>query len=158
MPSFADMLKYPGSRPVAVGAHGALVMPNHVYLAGNARHLKVINDGGRLRMVQDESPEENFCRPAVDPMFRSIAEACGQTAVGVVVTGMGADGAKGALALRAQRAPVVVQDQASSVVWGMPGAVVAACAANAIVPPQELVGTIMRWTTGYQAILPGVKR
>lgn len=146
--SFADMLRYPGGRAVALARDGLRIEANHVYLAANNRHLQVGIDGAGLFIREDDSPEENYCRPAVDPMLRSVAESCGSAGVGVVMTGMGADGAKGALALRAKGAPVAVQDEQTSVVWGMPGAVVAAGASNAVVPGAELGPTVARWISG----------
>lgn len=136
------MLNYPGGRKATVAQHGQPVQPNEVLVAGNDRHLTVVRQAGKLFANLSDAPPENFCRPAVDPMFRSVAEVCRSAAVGVVMTGMGADGAKGAKALRAAGAPVVVQDEATSVVWGMPGATVALDAASLIVPGPQLARNV----------------
>jgi hypothetical protein len=84
-------------------------------------------------------------RIAVDPMFASVAQACAGTALGVVLTGMGSDGAKGALQLRERGNPVLVQDEASSVVWGMPGSVMTAGAADAVIAIERMPTSILEW-------------
>ncbi len=138
IPHFAKLLDDRTTRRVTVATDGEAVQPGHVYVAPGALHLTVHRQGAQLTMRHDHGPEEHNCKPAVDPMFRSVAAACGARAVGVVMTGMGADGALGAVALRAAGAPVVVQDKPSSVVWGMPGATVQKGAASVIAPAGEL--------------------
>lgn len=138
IPSFANMLAYEAGRAVYLARDGDVVQPGSVYVAASGRHLCLSRRDGRLVIVQNDGAEENFCKPAVDPMFRSVADVCGKASVGVVLTGMGSDGAKGASALRAVFAPVLVQDQATSVVWGMPGATAALGAVSAIVPGPKL--------------------
>lgn len=140
---FARLLHERSGRTVAVAEHGEQVVANRVYVAPGGAHLRVVRQAGRLTLLHDDGPEEHFCRPAVDPMFRSVAAACGAAAIGVVLTGMGSDGALGAVAMRERGAPVLVQDKATSVVWGMPGAVVARGAADVVAPVIELA----QWTT-----------
>jgi len=156
VPYFVELLARQSGRKVVLAQHGTLVERGTVYVAGDAKHLLVTRMKEQLVLLQDEGPEEHNCRPAVDPMFRSAALACGSACIGVVMTGMGADGALGALALRAQGAPVVAQDQESSVVWGMPGAVVAAGAANAVVPATSLARCVLRWSEPHfsQGVTP----
>ena len=89
-------------------------------------------------------PPENFCRPAVDPLFRSAVAAYGGAVLAVVLTGMGADGRSGAGEIRAAGGTVVVQDQATSVVWGMPGAVAAAGYADEVLPLDRVPEAILR--------------
>jgi two-component system chemotaxis response regulator CheB len=153
VPYFVELLARQSGRRVVIGEHGARVERGCVYVAGDAKHLLVKRDGTGLVLAQDSGPEEHNCRPAVDPMFRSVAQACGAASVGVVMTGMGSDGALGATALRARGAPVVAQDQQSSVVWGMPGAVAAAGAASAVVAAGQLAKCVLRWTEqgGFQS-------
>jgi len=148
---FVELLAQQSGRNVQLAKHGALIERRTTYVAGDAKHLRIARQGGRLVMQQDDGPAEHHCKPAVDPLFRSVAAACGAAVVGVVTTGMGTDGALGALALRTAGAPVVVQDAASSVVWGMPGAAVAAHAVDAIVPGFALASTIDAWTTGWKS-------
>jgi two-component system chemotaxis response regulator CheB len=116
------------------------VEPGHVYLARGDHHLVV--ERGVVHTNQD--PPERSCRPSVDVMFRSVAAAYGAGCLGVVMTGMGNDGTRGAEAIRARGGTVIVQDQASSVVWGMPGAVARAGYAHAMVPLDDLAGEIQR--------------
>lgn len=127
------MLNYPGGRKATLAQHGQPIRPNEVIVAGNDRHLLITRQAGQLFVNTSEAAPENFCRPAVDPMFRSVADVCGAASIGVIMTGMGSDGGKGAKALRAAGAAVVVQDEATSVVWGMPGAAVALNAVNQVV-------------------------
>ncbi len=148
---FVELLTQQSRRAVRIAQHGMLLEPRMVYLAGDERHLCVGRDRGRLVALQDDGPPEHHCKPAVDPLFRSVAAVCRASSVGVVATGMGTDGALGAVALREAGSPVVVQDQASSVVWGMPGAVVAAHAADAVVPGSELAAFVLARTSGWKS-------
>ncbi len=119
-----------------------------VLIAPGDRHLELMPTGAGVRVHLSDAPPENFCRPAVDVMFRSAAATYGDAVLGVVLTGMGSDGARGAEVLRRAGSEIMVQDQASSVVWGMPGAVVAAGQAHRVVPvgqvAQELVLAVAR--------------
>src|SRR6185295_9809768 len=94
----------------------------------------------------DHGPPENSCRPAVDPLFQSVAEVFGARALAVMLTGMGQDGFKGCEALSARGATIVAQDEQSSVVWGMPGIVVKAGLASAVLPLGEIAADILRRT------------
>lgn len=142
VPHLAKLLRERSGLAVAVAEEGEPVESARVYIAPGGAHLRVVRRGARLVLTHDHGEEEHFCRPAVDPMFRSVAAACGASALGVVLTGMGSDGAAGAVALREHGALVIVQDRASSVVWGMPGAVVARGAADMVAPVVELA----QWT------------
>lgn len=150
VPSLISMLDKTNGRHVCAAEQGQVLAPSTVYVASGGKHLLVKRDGSKLIVLQGDGPEENYCRPAVDPMFRSVAEICGRTAVGVVMTGMGSDGALGATALKSRGAPVVVQDKQSSVVWGMPGAVVAQRAASFVVSGNELAPMVSRLISPYQ--------
>lgn len=151
VPYFVELLARSSGRDVRMARHGEPILPGVTYVAGDGLHLLVERKGGALVLAQDDGPPEHHCKPAVDPLFRSVASACGPHAVGVVLTGMGQDGAPGALALRARGAPVIVQDRETSVVWGMPGAVVAVQAASVIVPAQEIAPSIVRQTAGWKS-------
>jgi two-component system chemotaxis response regulator CheB len=151
VPYFAELLARESERDVCLAVHGEAVLPGRVYVACDGRHLELAVDSGQLVLRQHDGPEEHNCRPAVDPLFRSVAAVCGRSAVGVVMTGMGEDGAAGARALVEKGAPVVAQDRESSTVWGMPGAVVAAGAASAVAPRHLLANVVNSWTLGRKA-------
>ncbi len=97
-------------------------------------------------------PPENFCRPAVDPLFRSVAKTYGGATLAVVLTGMGQDGRRGAEALRAAGAEVIVQDEATSVVWGMPGAIATAGLANEVLPLDDIAHHVVTRTAGGRGV------
>lgn len=120
------------------------VLPGHVYLAPGDFHLVVDKSSGGLMVRTNQDPPEVSCRPAADVLFRSVAAAYGAGCLGVVLTGMGADGMRGSEAIKKQGGRVIVQDRASSVVWGMPGAVVRARLADAVVPLDQIAFEITR--------------
>jgi two-component system chemotaxis response regulator CheB len=120
------------------------VRPGRIYVAPGDFHKKVAaQDGGRVIRLTKEPPE-NFCRPAVDPLFRSLAQVYGAGVLGVILTGMGSDGAKGARVLVEAGSTVVAQDEQTSVVWGMPGAAAHAGVCSAVLPLNEIAGYIKR--------------
>lgn len=145
IPYLAELLTQQAGRRVVVAADGIPLEKGVAYLAGNGRHLTVERRGEQLLARQSDTAPEHYCKPAVDPMFRSIAKAVQGSCLGVVMTGMGSDGAAGAVALREHGNPVLVQDEASSVVWGMPGAVVTASAADAMYHADQLAAGILDW-------------
>jgi len=102
---------------------------------------------GTPMLQTHQGPRENFCRPSVDVLFRSVASVYGERALAVVLTGMGQDGLKGCEMLRAAGARIYVQDEASSVVWGMPGFVAKAGLADKVLPLQQMAAEIVRATT-----------
>jgi two-component system chemotaxis response regulator CheB len=109
--------------------------------------MRVANRGGRILITLDQSAHENSCRPAVDPLFRSVADVFGDRSLAVVLTGMGQDGLAGCEALSAKGAQIIVQDEESSVVWGMPGFVARAGLAQSVLPLAELPAEILRRVT-----------
>ncbi len=129
----------------AVEAEDGMVLANGtIYVAPGDYHLTVVRNGLTYETALTQGPPENSCRPAVDVMFRSAAETYGSRVLGVVMTGMGYDGRVGAGALTKAGSDVIVQDQATSVVWGMPGAVAEAGLASEVVPLDQLAATIDR--------------
>ncbi len=133
---------------------GQLIMPGHVYIAPGGRHLLVERDGARYRCRLKDGPPVNRHIPSVDVLFRSVAQQVGPNSVGVILTGMGDDGARGLKEMQDAGAPTVVQDEMTSVVWGMPGAAVRLGAADEVVPLPRVAETIMRMvqTAGAQAL------
>jgi two-component system chemotaxis response regulator CheB len=129
---------------VREAAHEDQVESGRIYIAPGDYHMRVRRNGKGVGIALYQDAPQNSCRPAADALFSSAAEVYGPAAVGVVLTGMGHDGLAGARRLKAQGAPVLVQDQATSVVWGMPGAVAAAGLADEIVPLEGMVAAILR--------------
>jgi two-component system chemotaxis response regulator CheB len=114
-----------------------------ILIAPGDFHMKVASSAGTVRICLDQSPQLNSCRPAVDALFASVAELYGGAVLAVILTGMGQDGLRGVEMLRARGARVLVQDEASSVVWGMPGAVANAGLADRVLPLDEIVPEIL---------------
>jgi two-component system chemotaxis response regulator CheB len=142
---FAERLDRLSALHVVEAVDGTPLLPGTVHLAPGDRHLVVEPDpGGRFRTALTEEPPENYCRPAVDPLFRSAVAAYGGAVLGVVLTGMGSDGRQGAGAIREAGGTVLVQDQTTAVVWGMPGAVAQAGLADEVLPLDRIVGAIHR--------------
>jgi two-component system chemotaxis response regulator CheB len=119
-----------------------------VYVARGDYHMRVVGGPIGAVIVTDQGPPENSCRPAVDVLFSSLAETYGGAVVAAVLTGMGQDGLRGAQRLKAQGAYIVAQDEATSVVWGMPGAVVDEGVADQVVPLDQVVPAILKQVGG----------
>jgi len=118
---FARRLNGVSAMTVCQAEDGQQILQGHAYVAPGNRHLKVVRSGAKFVCRLDDGEPVNRHKPSVDVMFRSVAEQVGRNAVGVILTGMGADGAKGLQAMKEAGAPTIAQDEATSVVWGMPG-------------------------------------
>ena len=140
----AERLASRSAIPVEEGRAGVVLSPGHAWIAPGNFHMQVISAGAVLRLDVNQGPLENSCRPAVDVLFRSVAAAYGANVLGVVMTGMGADGVLGAQDIRNAGGDVIIQDEASSVVWGMPGLVQASGLADAAYPVDQLGAEITR--------------
>ena len=140
----AERLSSRSAIPVEEGSVGVILSPGHAWIAPGNFHMKVIRAGVGRRLDLNQAAAENFCRPAVDVLFRSVALAYGANVLGVVMTGMGSDGALGAQAIRDAGGDIIIQDEASSVVWGMPGLVHASGLADAVYPLDQLATEITR--------------
>ncbi|HEV2285403.1 MAG TPA: chemotaxis response regulator protein-glutamate methylesterase [Steroidobacteraceae bacterium] len=123
-------------------ADGQVILPGHVYIAPGDRHLLVVRDGARYVCRLDDGPPVNRHKPSVDVLFRSVAQQAGRNAVGVILTGMGKDGAVGLKEMREAGSPTIAQDEATSVVWGMPGEAVAIGAAAETLPLGQVAGRL----------------
>jgi len=119
--SYADRLDRNCQMKVKLAEDGEQIIPGHVYLAPGEQHLMVQRDGARYICKLNDGPRVNRHRPSVDVMFRSVAQNVGPNAIGVMLTGMGADGAEGMKEMLDAGAYTLIQDEATSVVWGMPG-------------------------------------
>lgn len=142
--AFAERLDRHSAMAVREASDGEAILPGHAYLPPGGQHMRVIRDGARWRCRIDDGPAVNRHKPAVDVLFRSVAHSAGDNAIGVILTGMGDDGARGLLEIAQAGAPTFVQDEASSVVWGMPGAAVKLGAAKDMVPLDQVAGRLMQ--------------
>ncbi len=133
-PILADHLTKLGGLPCTEARHGETLLPGHIYLAPGDQHLVIDATAGRLRGRLSDDPPENFCRPSVDPMLRSAAAACGGRVLVVMLTGMGHDGLAGTRVVIEAGGTALAQDERTSVVWGMPGAVSQAGLCHAVLP------------------------
>jgi two-component system, chemotaxis family, protein-glutamate methylesterase/glutaminase len=124
--------------------HGDLLRPGEAWIAPGDHHLRVERQAGALKLALSKDLPENSCRPAVDVLFRSVADVFAEGTLAVVLTGMGQDGLRGCQAIAARGGQIVVQDEATSVVWGMPGFVAKNGLAEAVLPLGELSGEVLR--------------
>jgi two-component system, chemotaxis family, protein-glutamate methylesterase/glutaminase len=129
---------------VQEGSPGHILKPGEAWIAPGDYHMVLERFGTSVRLATNQDPPENSCRPAVDPLFRSVAKAFGAHVLAVVLTGMGYDGVNGAQHIREKGGQVYVQDEASSVVWGMPGQVAASGLADGVYPIRAMADAIVR--------------
>jgi two-component system, chemotaxis family, protein-glutamate methylesterase/glutaminase len=144
MPFFADQIATLSGRPTCVADEGMAIKQGHIYVAPGDAHLGCAADNRRVRIALLNHQVASRCCPSVDPMFASVAETYGEGALGVVLTGMGRDGAVGAETLVAAGGVIIAQDAASSAVWGMPGTVARAGLTSLVGSPAALAGYVMR--------------
>jgi two-component system chemotaxis response regulator CheB len=123
---------------------GDLLEAGKVWIAPGDFHMRLVRDGTQVRVALDQGTPENSCRPAVDVLFRSVASVYRSRSLAVIMTGMGQDGLHGCEAIDAAGGQIIVQDEASSVVWGMPGFVAKAGLARAVLPLDQLSTEILR--------------
>lgn len=133
--------------PCAEGKTGDAVVPGRIYLAPGGFHMTVKADGRERHIELNQDPPENFCRPAVDPMMRSLVKCYGRV-LAVILTGMGHDGREGCRTVVDSGGDVVAQDEATSVVWGMPGAVAQAGLCCEVLPVGEIGACVQRMAKG----------
>jgi two-component system, chemotaxis family, protein-glutamate methylesterase/glutaminase len=140
----ADRLDASCPLRVAEAGRDQELTPGTIWIAAGDFHMSVYSDGTRRRLRSHQGPAENSCRPAVDVLFRSVADTYGGNALAVVMTGMGQDGLRGVERLRMKGAQVIAQDEATSIVWGMPGFVVESGLADRVLPLPEIGPEIAR--------------
>ncbi|HNB26534.1 MAG TPA: chemotaxis response regulator protein-glutamate methylesterase [Alphaproteobacteria bacterium] len=146
----AEHLAQASGMPAAEAKDGEPVTAGRIYVAPGDFHMTVAVEGGRKVMRLNKNPPENFCRPAVDPMLRSLAKAYNGKVMVMMLTGMGQDGAKGSKEIVDAGGVVAAQDEATSVVWGMPGAVTSAGLCSAVLPLSD-IGPFLRKTISRMA-------
>ncbi len=154
----ADRLSAKSSLQVVEAIAGEELRPGKVWIAPGNYHMGIEKaaKGSRIKLNQD--PPENSCRPSVDVLFRSATEVHGAATLGVVLTGMGQDGLRGCEYIREAGGQVLVQDEASSVVWGMPGFVARAGLADKNLPLAQMAGEIVRRVSEGRTRFSGLQR
>lgn len=144
----AEHLSRAGHCPAHEAEDGEAIAPGTIYLAPGGRHMSVGRRNGTAVIALSDGPLINFCRPAVDPLFTSAAQIWGVAMLAVILTGMGSDGMHGAQDVVAAGGSVIAQDEASSVVWGMPGAAANAGVCSAVLPLDQIAPKLVRLFRG----------
>ncbi len=141
--SFASRMNDSSQLTVCEAKDGQQILNGHAYIAPGSQHLKIVRDGARFVCHLDDGPPVNRHKPSVDVMFNSVAENVGINSVGVILTGMGQDGARGLKAMHELGVPTIAQDEKTSVVWGMPGSAVELGAIDSVLPLDKVAGKIV---------------
>src|ERR1700687_1878404 len=144
----AEHLARASHRPAHEAVDGEIVKAGRIYLAPGGRHMRVARHGADAVIALDDGPPVNFCKPAVDPLFTSAIDVWQGGVLAVVLTGMGSDGMRGGKEIVAAGGSVIAQDEASSVVWGMPGAAANAGICAAILPLNQIASKLVRLFSG----------
>ena len=147
----AEHLARLSGRPVREAEEGQEVDAGTIYIAPGGRHMSVACRNGNSVIALNDGPPLNFCKPAVDPLFSSAAKVWGHRVLGLILTGMGSDGLRGARAIITAGGHILAQDEATSVVWGMPGQVAHAGLCSAVLPLNEIAGKLSRVFGGEKA-------
>jgi len=147
----AEHLARASHRPAREGIDGELVRPGRIYLAPGGRHMRVVQQGAHAAIALDDGPPVNFCKPAVDPLFASAIEVWQGGVMAVVLTGMGSDGMRGGKEIVAAGGSVIAQDEATSVVWGMPGAATHAGICAAVLPLGQIAPKLIQLFAGVRS-------
>ena len=144
----AEHLARSSRRPAREAIDGEIVKAGQIYLAPGGRHMRVVRHGAEAAIALDDGPPVNFCKPAVDPLFTSAIDVWQGAIMSVILTGMGSDGMRGGKDIVAAGGSVIAQDEATSVVWGMPGAAANAGICAAILPLNQIAPKLVRMFSG----------
>jgi two-component system chemotaxis response regulator CheB len=144
----AEHLARSSRRPAHEGIDGEPIKAGTIYLAPGGRHMRVVRRGAEAVIALDDGPAVNFCKPAVDPLFTSAIDVWQGGVLAVILTGMGSDGMRGGKEIVAAGGSVIAQDEASSVVWGMPGAAANAGICAAVLPLNQIGQKVVRVFAG----------
>ncbi|MEH2510454.1 two-component system chemotaxis response regulator CheB [Nitrobacteraceae bacterium AZCC 1564] len=146
----AEHLARTSGRPAHEAVDGEAIKPGQIYLAPGGRHMQVARSSGNPVIALTDGPQINFCKPAVDPLFSSAIDVWQSGILAVILTGMGSDGCGGSKQIVAAGGNVIAQDEATSVVWGMPGAVAHAGICAAILPLDQIAPKLVRLFSGVR--------
>jgi two-component system chemotaxis response regulator CheB len=144
----AEHLARAANRPAHEGVHGETIKPGTLYVAPGGKHMRLERQAQSAAVVIGDDAPVHFCKPAVDPLFHSAATAFGPALLAVVLTGMGTDGTEGARDIAAGGGSIIAQDEASSVVWGMPGSAAHSGQCSAVLPLEEIASRVVRLVNG----------
>jgi two-component system chemotaxis response regulator CheB len=144
----AEHLARACKRPAREARDGEPIRAGTLMIAPGERHMLVARRSGTPVIVLDDAPPVNFCKPAIDPLFSSAARLWGAATLAVILTGMGIDGTLGATEIAARRGSIIAQDEATSVVWGMPGSAAQSGLCSAVLPVPQIAATIIRLCPG----------
>ncbi len=144
----AEHIARASGRPAHEAAHGERIVAGTIYVAPGGKHMRVERKGDHFETVLDDSAPVHFCKPAVDPLFASAAAAFGTGTLALILTGMGVDGSDGAKDIVAAGGSIIAQDEATSVVWGMPGTAVEAGVCSAVLPIGEIAPQVVKLVNG----------
>jgi two-component system chemotaxis response regulator CheB len=144
----AEHLARASHRPAREAIDGEIVKAGHIFLAPGGRHMRVARHGTEAVIILDDGPPVNFCKPAVDPLFSSAIDVWQGAILALVLTGMGSDGMRGGKDIVGAGGSVIAQDEASSVVWGMPGAAANAGICSAVLPLGQIAPKLVRLFSG----------
>jgi two-component system chemotaxis response regulator CheB len=144
----AEHLARAANRPAHEGVHGETIKPGTLYVAPGGKHMRLERQAETAAVVIGDDAPVHFCKPAVDPLFHSAATAFGPALLAIVLTGMGTDGTEGARDIAAAGGSVIAQDEASSVVWGMPGSAAHSGQCSAVLPIEEIASRVVRLVNG----------
>jgi two-component system chemotaxis response regulator CheB len=144
----AEHLARAANRPAHEGIDGEIVKAGQIYLAPGGKHMRVAKQGANIVIALDDGPAVNFCKPAVDPLFISAIDIWQSSILAVILTGMGSDGMRGGKEIVGAGGSVIAQDEASSVVWGMPGAAANAGICAAVLPLNQIGQKVVRVFAG----------
>lgn len=144
----AEHLARASGRPAQEAVDGEAVKPGRIYLAPGGLHMRVVRRGAEVVIALDNGPQINFCRPAVDPLFMSAIDVWQKDILALILTGMGSDGMRGGKDIVAAGGNVIAQDEASSVVWGMPGSAANAGICAAVLPLDQIAQKVLKIVSG----------
>jgi two-component system chemotaxis response regulator CheB len=144
----AEHLARASRRPAHEAIDGEPVKPGQIYLAPGGKHMRVVRNGRDAAIALDDGPAVNFCKPAVDPLFTSAIDVWHGAILALILTGMGSDGMRGGKDVVAAGGSVIAQDEATSVVWGMPGAAANAGICAAVLPLNQIAPKLNRLFSG----------
>jgi len=147
--AFAEHLEKATGCPTFEGKDGMPLDRGSIYIAPGDFHMVVAKESHKIFLKLLKTPPENFCRPAVDPMFRSVAELYRDRVLGIILTGIGQDGLSGAQEIVKNGGHIIAQDEETSVVWGMPGAVTTASLCSAVEPLDKIQSLLKKYATGF---------